>query len=328
MAVVLHLPGQFALWLLPLLLYGLLRTPTTVMLLAFVSEQPDMLRMQAANGIAQRSSGAVAATVVAAVSLAFGLTSPMIVMAIAFALLACVLVLLSRKMNGKPQLGWRVRGEESARVRVTGPFHERRRAGAYARSFELLRTRRLKASSALNTSILLVTILGNAFFPLGLIGETQATISAWVLTFLVARDLVGAVLAGSLLKPLYMRVGLFGALVATAVLFVLGLLLLAVPGRVLGIVLVSALCQGMGCAIAIGCTNLLAAGGGDASERALRIGSTQYLPALVMLLAPAPLGFVLDIGGIEFVFVAGAVMCAALMSYVLVQSAPRLNADE
>src|SRR5699024_10560689 len=104
-----------------------------------------------------------------------------------------------------------------------------------------------------------------------------------------------------------------------------GLALLALPGREPYIVILSALMQGFACASGIGCTNLLAAHGGGTEERALRIGSTQYLPAAVMLIAPTPLGFILDISTIHHVFLAGALLAASLMSYVLFQISPRRN---
>src|SRR5699024_10939894 len=82
--------------------------------------------------------------------------------------------------------GWLFRRDKTQVRRNTAPSSQ-----PYRRSIQLLRSRSLQASSALNASIVLVTILGNAFFPLGLIGEAPTYIAMWVLIFLVTRDLVG-----------------------------------------------------------------------------------------------------------------------------------------
>ena len=301
-----HGPFSLALWVVPILVYGLLRTPTTVVLLAYVTERGDGLRMQAGNGMAQRGAVACAALIVA-------WTAASRTEALVFVVLA-VAVLLVLGIAG---LLYRSEGAGFVPVVI--------RNNPYRRSLELLRARSLKASSALNASIVLVTILGNAFYPLGLLGETPETVALWVLVFLVSRDLLGAIAAGSFFKKMYARIGIIGALVVVATLFVVGLAALAIPGRLSAIIIVSAVLQGFGCATAIGCTNLLAAHGGAGTERALRIGTTQYLPALVMLLTPAPFGMILDHSNIHVVFGVGAATCFALMSYVLYQVSPKRN---
>lgn len=301
-----HGPFSLALWVVPILIYGLLRTPTTVVLLAYVTERGDGLRMQAGNGIAQRGAVACAALIVAWAAAGRAEALVFILLAVAVLLVLGIAGLLHQ-----------AEGTRFAPAPMTG--------NPYRRSFELLRARSLKASSALNASIVLVTILGNAFYPLGLLGESPETVAFWVLVFLVSRDLFGAIAAGSFFKVMYARIGIVGALAVIATLFVGGLAALAIPGRLPAVIVISAVLQGFGCATAIGCTNILAAHGGAGTERALRIGTTQYLPAFVMLLTPAPFGLILDYSNIHVVFGVGAVTCLVLMAYVLYQVSPRRN---
>ncbi|MGO3147907.1 MAG: MFS transporter [Leucobacter sp.] len=302
-----HVSFSLWLWIIPIAVYGLMRTPLTVVWLAYITERGDKLRMQAANGIAQRTAVAFAALIVAYSTIGSGSATTFIVLALIMLVVVAVASWLFRK--------------DSIRL----PLNKPSRSRPYGRSIQLLRSRSLQASSALNASIVLVTILGNAFFPLGLIGETPAYIAIWVLIFLVTRDLVGSLTAGLMFRFLYARFGIVGSLAFTAALIVSGLILLAIPGRSLVITLLSALLQGFACATAIGCTNLLAVHGGGGAERATRIGATQYLPSAVMLIAPAPLGMIFDYSNIHMVFLAGSIICCVLMTFVLYQVSPKRN---
>lgn len=305
-ALAASMPFLLWLWCLPLVGYGVLRTPAISVLLAYVTERGHSLRMQAANGITQRGAVAVAALAVA-VAVASGAQERVFIV---FALVMILLVGVIACIRAWDRPGVK----QSVDVR-----------SSYRMSLQLLRGRSLRASSALNASLVLVTILGNAFFPLGLLNEDAKTTASWVLIFLVTRDLIGSLLGGSFFKRIYERLGMFGSLLLIGILFVSGLGLLAIPGREPVLVLASALFQGFACAVGIGCTNILAAHGGGTPDRALRIGTTQYLPAIVLLLAPAPLGLVLDFSSIEMVFAVGAVLCASLMLFVLYEASPKRN---
>ncbi|WP_191906682.1 MFS transporter [Microbacterium lushaniae] len=291
--------SSIALWLIAVTIFGLARTPTTVVLLAYVTEHGDKLRMQSFNSVSQRGAVGVAAGVVALLTA----LSAVWAVFIAMLLFLVAMVLTTPRMPDR---------------RVAAPPRTKRTSTW--RALAMLRERPIVASSALNTGMVMVVLLGNAFYPLGLVGLPPAEVGLWVLVFLVTRDAV-SVCAGLSFRRLILRLGMRASLIVIGCCSVAGLALLAFAPAVPLMAIPAAMLQGVANGLGIGCTNLLATSGATSTEgRALRITATQYFSAAGALITPIVFGALFDVSGVGIVFGIAALLCAVLMTVAVQQA--------
>jgi MFS family permease len=306
--------GSLAAWIVPLIVYGCARSSTVTTILAVVSGTGDPLRMQGFNSAAQRGAAAAGAVITAVLLArqAYGW---------GFAAMAgtgCYAAWSAGRVAPRPAA--------SPAARPGPPAAAGRLRDSYRTSLSMLRRERsLQASSLINISALVTTLVGNAFYPLALTLPPER-LAIWVLVLLLCRD-VTSVLLGPWFRPIARRVGLINVLVAMAVLSTGGILLVAAGGASLPVIAAAAVLQGASQCFAIGSTNLLATQSapgrvGAQAGRGLRLTATNYGNSVVALILPAALGALFDARGSRAVFlVAAGVTGAATAGAVLLARA-------
>lgn len=294
-----------------ILVFGILRVTANIGLLAGIAEIDGEKRsVQGWNSALQRLGSL---TGIVAITL-FAFTEAWVGAVALLALVATILVVVIAVSRAKKRDSGRP-GREDGRGHSAG---ERFSLSAYAAALTLfIRSGRIRASALLNATIMLTMLLGVSFTALALQQRgvlEGGQIAALVMALIVSRDL-SAVATGALFARRAGALGERGSLLVITMLFAASYIVIALPGFHVGSAVVAGVLQGIGLALGIAMTNLLATTGGPALGALPgaqdRLIATQLLSPLFLLALPAGAGASIDLFGGTETFVILAVLVLA-----------------
>lgn len=307
-----------------ILVFGTLRVVANIGLLAGIAEiNGEKRRVQGWNSALQRLgslTGIVAITFFAFAEAWAGAVAML-------ALVATILIAAIAVSRTKARDFGRSSREDPHGDLSTGRFS----LSAYAAALTLfIRSGRIRASALLNATIMLTMLLGVSFTALALQQRgvlENGQIAALVMALIVSRDL-SAVATGALFARRKRALGERGSLLVITMLFAASYIVIALPGFHVGSAVVAGVIQGIGLALGIAMTNLLATTGGPALGSLPgaqdRLIATQLLSPFFLLALPAGAGASIDLlgGTATFVILAALVLAGGwLMIHWLKPSA-------
>ncbi|UZN04153.1 MFS transporter [Cellulomonas sp. S1-8] len=278
-------------WLLPILVYGLVRVAMMAALLAEVTTSGRPVEIQGLNSLAQRGAAALAAAAAAALIAQGAWAVGMVAAAVCLALMLPVV---------KAPLG--------RSLTQVGPTP----GEAFGFGWRLVsRERAVLGSSLVALCSMALFVVGNSFFALAIGGDIRGS-AGLVAAFLVSRDATSIVLS-PLLGRIVRRIGLTAAVLGVGVCGAAGLALLVVAPQHVPVVVLSAALQGVSVSLCIATTNLLAMATVTdmPSGPSVRVAAMSAWPSLGGLVLPVVLGVLLEVRGAGLMFLASACLVLA-----------------